>query len=68
MSTQKSAREAKAKKGHLPSVYDILASQLAKARIDAESAMTEFNAVTSDILASSRRQMAPSVFTMLRES
>jgi hypothetical protein len=42
-------REAKSNKDRSASVHDILVGDLKEARLQAESAATEFNAVTSDI-------------------
>jgi hypothetical protein len=44
-----SAQEAKAKKGHPASIHDVLARDLTETTLRAESATTEFNAVTSDV-------------------
>jgi hypothetical protein len=41
--------EAKSKKDHPSSVHDALSQALTEATLQAESAITEFNAVTSDI-------------------
>jgi hypothetical protein len=42
-------REAKSKKDHPASIHDILVRELTEAKLQAESATVEFNAVTSDI-------------------
>jgi hypothetical protein len=44
-----SLREAKSKKASATSVHDILVRELAQATLQAESATTEFTAITSDI-------------------